>query len=79
MKKKENRGGARKGAGIRKNPIPPHKKRTIKKSYKWTPEEYAKILLAVFISSKKEAVIVREGTMTNVERIINGGDTDGES
>lgn len=73
-KKKETRGGARKGAGIRKNPLPENKKRTVKKSYKWTPEERIKIQKAVQLSCKKESAIVREEAMKKVELIIN---TDG--
>lgn len=71
-----SRGGKRKGSGVkpdtgtRNAAKPDGKKRTIKKSYNWTPEEYARIQEAVKVSGKREAEIIQEGTLRVVDEIL---------
>lgn len=66
--KQETRGGKRKGAG--RKPLPDSHKKTVRKLYQWTPEQYARIQEAVKASGKKEAEIVQEGTFQLVESIL---------
>ncbi len=75
VEKKETRGGARKGAGMKpgskKTKLKPEeKKRTIRKLYQWTSEEYTRIQEAVKVSGKKESKIVQEGTLRLTEEIL---------
>ena len=68
------RGGKREGAGVKpgtRNALKPQwQRKSIKKSYNWTTEQYARIQEAVKVSGKKEAEIVQEGTFQRVEEIL---------
>ena len=66
---KNTRGGKREGAG--RKPLHESQKKTVKKSYNWTPEQYTRIQEAVKVSGKKEAEIVQEGTFQIVEVILS--------
>ncbi len=74
-----NRGGKREGAGVkpgtgtRNAAKPEDQKRTIKKSYNWTPEEYERIQDAVKVSGVKESKIVQSGTLQRVNEILETG------
>jgi hypothetical protein len=68
MKKRDRRGGAGRGQG--RKPLPDSSKRTIRKLYQWTPDEYAKIQQAVEKSGLMESKIVQTGMMNEVESIL---------
>ncbi len=72
------RGGKREGAGVKpgtRNAAKSEKKRrTIKKSYNWTPEEYEQIQEAVKVSGVKESKIVQTGTLHKVKELLGQSD-----
>jgi len=69
--KNKTRGGAREGAG--RKPLPESQKKTVRKLYQWTPEQYAMIQEAIKVSGKKEAEIVQKGTLQLLEEILKSG------
>ena len=72
------RGGKRTGAGVkpgtRNAAKPADQKRTIKKSYNWTPDEYEQLQEAVKVSGVKESKIVQSGTLQKVKELLHQGD-----
>ena len=66
------RGGKRQGAGRKPGSVKPEgEKRTIRKLYQWTEEEYHRIKQAVETSGIKESKIVQTATLERVEAILN--------
>jgi hypothetical protein len=56
--------------GIKKSRLKPdEKKRTVRKLYEWTPEEYSEIEEAVKRSGRKESDIIRSGALAEVRNI----------
>jgi hypothetical protein len=66
--KKDNRGGAREGAG--RPQLPKKKANNIRKLYRFSPEDYKKITEAVEVSGEKEALFVRTAVMDRVFKYL---------
>ena len=72
---KNQRGGKRKGAGRKSGSTKPDtEKRTIRKLYQWTPDEYEQLQEAVKVSGVKESKIVQSGTLQKVKELLQQGD-----
>lgn len=59
------RGGAGRGQGRKPNPQP-----SIRKSYRWTAEEYKKIQEAVEQTGRLESEIVKSAVMNEVNQLL---------
>jgi len=69
-----SRGGSR-GGGLKKgqkkvNLKPLNKRRTVKKSYNWTPDEYHDIQQAVRLLRKRESKFVQAAVMAAVKEAL---------
>jgi len=75
MKKEENRGGANRNQGLRPGTYKnaeksEEKRRTIRKTYRFSQVERQTIEKAVLVSGIEESKIVREGALKEAQRLI---------